>query len=245
MAEEKFKLPRSSYEEICKIIKAYGRLQQAASLDEVAKLCALNKTGISANNAFLSNVELIEGGKAKSATLIGRELAKALEHELPDLIQENWAKVVNGNDFLGKMAVAVKIRGKMESSALESHIAYSAGEAKSGAVMTGARAVIDMLRAAGVVREHDGQLVAYESVIHSEGARPNSSNTPTPPISIPVSQIFAPPPVAKTGGASLHIELRIDAKPNELDGLGEKIQNLLREINSPDQVADNGTTNDS
>ena len=160
MAEDKFKLPRSSYEELCKIIKAYGRLSQPASLDDVAKLCAMNKTAISANNAFLANVGLIEGGRSKVATDAGRKLSKALEHELPDEIQDRWAEVVGGNDFLEKMAAAVKVRGKMESTALESHIAYSAGEAKSSSVMTGARAVVDILRAAGVVRESEGQLVA-------------------------------------------------------------------------------------
>ena len=77
MAEDKFKLPRSSYEEICKIIKAYGRLSQPASLDEVAKLCAMNRTAISANNAFLANIEVIEGGQKKSATQKGRDLAQA------------------------------------------------------------------------------------------------------------------------------------------------------------------------
>ena len=91
MAEEKFKLPRSSYEELCKIIKAYGRLSQASSLDDVAKLCAMNKTAISANNAFLTNVGLIEGGRSKVSTGDGKKLSKALEHELPDEIQEALA----------------------------------------------------------------------------------------------------------------------------------------------------------
>jgi hypothetical protein len=244
MAEEKFKLPRSSYEELCKIIKSYGRLSKPASLDEVAKLCAMNKTAISANNAFLTNIELIEGGKAKSATVKGNELSKALEHEIPDQIEESWAQIVRENEFLGKMAAAVKIRGKMESTALESHVAYSAGETKSGPVMTGARAVIDILRAAGVVREHEGQLVARESeteVRQKEVTQPSlgspegvaTSNLATGSFTIPVAQ---------SSGISLHIELRIDAKPSELDGLGPKIRKLLSELNSTE---DSGADEDA
>lgn len=237
MAEDKFKLPRSSYEEICKIIRAYGRLMEPASLDEVAKLCAMNRTAISANNAFLVNIELIEGGKSKSATSKGSDLAKALEHEIPDQIQESWARVVRDNEFLGKMASAVKIRGKMDSSALESHIAYSAGEAKSGPVMTGARAVIDLLRAAGVVREYDGQLVASEaSTRPDETTQTSQESRTTIPTSNSTTQTIIPQTVVQTPGASLHIELRIDAKPSELDGLGEKIQQLLRELNRPAQT---------
>lgn len=246
MTNDKFKLPRSSYEEICKIIKAYGRLGQPSSLSEVAQLSTMSSTSISANNAFLSNVSVIEGGKAKSVTQNGEGLAIALEHELPDEIEEKWARVVNENDFLAKMGAAVKIRGKMEVSALESHIAYSAGETKSGPVMTGARAVVDMLRAAGVIREHDGQLVASEGSFSAEEAtqiseRPSSIQ----PTSTPIRQVIAPPSLGQASGASLHIELRIEAKPSELDGLGDKIQKLLLELSSPAQDDDDNAASSS
>ena len=37
MPDDKVKLPRSSYDELCKIIKAYGRISKPASLDEVTR----------------------------------------------------------------------------------------------------------------------------------------------------------------------------------------------------------------
>lgn len=247
MADDKFKLPRSSYEEICKIIKAYGRVTQPASLDDVAKFCAMGKTVISANIAFLVNIGLIEGGQKKIATLKGSGLAKALEHELPDQIQESWAGVVRGNEFLGKMAAAVKIRGKMDMSTLESHIAYSAGEAKSGPVMTGARAVIDMLRAGGVVREYEGQLISTEAKIDVCEATHQSASEAlqTLPARNSLTQTILSQPLAPTAGASLHIELRIDAKPSELNGLGEKIQQLLQALNRPYKVGENDSADNS
>ena len=162
MAEEKVKLPRSSYEEICRIVKAYGSVTSAASLDEIQSRSGVGKTVVSANNSFLSATEIIEGGQSKIATQKGRDLAKALTHEIPGEIQKAWDRVVRENGFLNKMALAVKIRKSMDSSTFETHIAYSAGEAKSSQVMTGARAVVDILRAAGVVNEHDGQLIASE-----------------------------------------------------------------------------------
>lgn len=243
MAEDKFKLPRSSYEEICKIVKAYGHLSQPGSLDEVSRLCAVNKIAISANNAFLVNIEVIEGGQKKSATQKGRELAQALEHELPDQIQEGWARVVRENEFLGKMAAAVKIRGKMDSSAIESHIAYSAGEAKSAQVMTGARAVVDILRAAGVVRENEGQLTSTERKLQTIEA---TLQVPLEPVVAEAAgqttTLRIPRTVAGSTSVALHIELRIDAKPSELDELGEKIRKLLRELNKP---GEDGGVNDS
>jgi len=206
----------------------------------------MNKTAISANNAFLANIELIERGKAKSATPKGSDLAQALEHELPEQIEERWARVVGENEFLEKMAAAVKIRGKMDSSTFESHIAYSAGEAKSPQVMTGARAVIDMLCAAGVVREDEGQLVASTSHIRSdEDVQISLDSRASPPTSNSVIQTTIPQAIARSTGASLHIELRIDAKPSELDGLGEKIHQLLLELNNPDQSGQDDRTSDS
>src|SRR5688572_24176285 len=224
MAEEKLKLPRSSYEEICKIVKAYGRLPEPASLDEVAKLCAMNPTAISANNAFLSYIEVIEGAQKKSSTAKGKELAQALEHELPDPIRESWENVVRGNDFLMKMAAAVKIRGKMDSSTLESHIAYSAGEAKSKPVMTGARAVVDILRASGVVHENEGQLTSTEL---SPKPIEATLNVPLESVVVTATGHSSGRSIARAisdTGIVLQIELRIDAKPSELDGLGDKIK---------------------
>ena len=69
---EKVKLPRSSYEELCKIIKAYGQLTEPAPLDEISALSTIPRTGVSANNAFLSYAQIIEGGNKKAATSAGR-----------------------------------------------------------------------------------------------------------------------------------------------------------------------------
>jgi hypothetical protein len=246
MAEEKVKLPRSSYDELCKIIQAYGRLEEPGSLDQVNVLAGVGKTVISANNLFLTSIGLIERGKAKSATSRGRELAAALEHGIADQIQKLWASVVHENEFLNKMGLAVRIRRSMEGSALEAHIAYSAGEAKSSQVMTGARAVIDILRAAGVVKEKDGQLVPGES---SPELRPIESDTKivAPEVETPPVSIESPIAVTQVGGtgATVRIDLRIDAKPSELEGLGVKIRRLLDEIQGREGVESGGADTSS
>ncbi|GAG75358.1 unnamed protein product, partial [marine sediment metagenome] len=149
MAEDKVKLPRSSYDELCKIIMAYGRINQPAQLTHIVSVTGMGKTAISANNSFLSTIGVIEGGKYKTATPSGRELATALEHEIPEEISLKWRDIVENNEFLNKMVLAVNIRKSMQVTSFESHIAYSAGETKSKQVMTGARAVIDILRLTG------------------------------------------------------------------------------------------------
>ena len=149
MPEDTFRLPKSSYEEIVKIIRAYGNAGNDASLADVAKTAAMNETIISSNNAFLAAVGIIEGGKTKTVTERGRALAMALQHEIPDEISTQWNLIVSDNVFLQKMVTAVSIRQGMEASALQAHIAYSASEPKSSRVMAGAAAVVEILKVSG------------------------------------------------------------------------------------------------
>jgi hypothetical protein len=142
MADDKFKLPQSSYEELTKIIKAYGHFDEPAELTAVSRLVSLHTTIISRNAGFLVAVGVLEGGSKKTATVIGRELAHALEHEMPDEIRGSWQKIVTENEFLSKILAAIRIRNGMDHQTLESHVAYSA-EPKKPQFMT-ARNIIDI-----------------------------------------------------------------------------------------------------
>lgn len=230
MSDEKVKLPRSSYDELCKIIIAYGRLEKPSTLDHVNTLAGVGKTVVSANNAFLSFIGFIEGGKAKQATELGKKLAQALEFDVTDQVQSAWKGVVDGNEFLRKMALALRIRKTMEESAFVSHVAYSAGEPKSGYAMTGARAVIDILRASGLVEESDGKLTSTET--------PEASDIPSfgkPTITVRPPRVSRPLATSFDGevpssAPSVRIEVRIDAKPSELDDLAPRLKRFLKAL---------------
>lgn len=238
MAEDKIKLPRSSYEELCKIIKAYGRLDAPASLDQVNSLAGVGKTVVSANSSFLSSIGLIEGGRAKVATATGRKLAHALEHEVSEDIEAGWRAVVEENEFLRKMALAVKIRKTMEESSFVSHIAYSAGEAKSAFAMTGARAVIDILRSSGLMHEQDGKLTSREIPSAEEPETPATIQTQIKGSAGAAKVVH----VSASPGApnvAINIEVRIDAKPGELKSLGKSLRAMLDDLDSRDPDTDN------
>lgn len=112
--------------------------------------------------------------------------------------------------------------------------------------MTGARAVVDILRAAGVVRESEGQLVAgggiKQPLQSAETSVSLSATGGVPSENLNVGVATVPVP-SQSSGALLRIELRIDAKPSELDGLGEKIRKLLRDIGKPEEPNDDTSTN--
>jgi hypothetical protein len=229
-----FKLPRSSYNELVKIIMAYGKVNKPASLDEISQYCGVGRISVSSNNAFLSAVGVIEGGKAKIATQKGLQLARALEHELADEIVQAWRQIVFQNSFLHKMVTAVKIRRGFETSAFESHIAYSSGEPRSPGTMTGARTVIDILRSAMVIKETDGKLQVVDPALDASAPvdEPLSSDSAAESlIRIPV--LLARSEVGGSG-VSLVVQLRLDVKVDDLESLGAKLRKMMADFNRSD-----------
>ena len=71
-----------------------------------------------------------------------------------------WRAVIESNDFLQKVVAAVRIRKGMDESSLESHVAYTAGQPKTPQVATGAGAVVEILKNAGLLKEEGGNLIA-------------------------------------------------------------------------------------
>jgi hypothetical protein len=240
MAEETFRLPKSSYDELVKIIQAYGNSSQAATLDEVAQTSAMDKTIISRNNAFLVSIGIIEGGKAKGITEKGRSLAQALHYNVLVDVATHWRELVNANEFLQKMVNAVRIRGGMEDSALKSHIAYSAGEQKNTFVMAGAGAVVEILKVSGLVKEQDGKLVAEPpktgvSFIKIAG----DTKEPEKPGPSPVAGVSAEL-VPQTSNLGVSIQIQIQCTAAEIPELAPKLRAMLKELSKKEDAKAEG-----
>jgi len=230
---EKIKLPRSSYEELTRIIISYAHTGRPASLDDIVKASGTHFTVVSANNAFLSILQIIQGGKKKAITPKGVKLAKALEHEMAEETEEAWAEIINESDFLSKILQAVRIRKGMDQTQLENHIAFSSGEQKTTAVMTGSKCVVDLLLASGQLKVDGDKYVATmrktevetskEPIIDNKEDTEDAANLIVSNKKIELID-------HKLGGINLKIELRINASPNELDGLGKKIKSIIDEL---------------
>jgi hypothetical protein len=241
MADVGFPLPVSSYKELVKIIQAYGRVGADASLTDVSQLAVMNETRVSANNGFLVAIGLIQGGKKKTITAVGAELARALEHEesLPEEAASKWRAVVDANDFLQKVIAAVRIRKSMDESSLESHVAYSAGQPRTPAVATGARTVIDILEAAGLLREEGGNLIPLTAELRpipETVQKTLSISESMPPMTESVQVQLSP--ATRLGGVHLNIDVTVQCTPADLDDLGHKLRKLLRDFNEPESKPD-------
>lgn len=229
MAEDdKFRLPKSSYEELVKIIKGYAQFDGPEGLDGVSKQIAINKTIISANVGFLIDIGVLEGGRDKQCTPKGRSLAQALMHEMPEEIRRLWGTIVNESVFLSRIVAAVRIRQGMDESTISSHIAYSAGQPKNAGVMTGSRTIVDILRAAELLREQDGKLTAVNVVTVDAGAKgdPPEKSPPQPPSEHVPSPIRSFRTVGRTD-VQLSISVNIDCSAADLDTLGAKLKKVM------------------
>jgi hypothetical protein len=90
MAETEFRLPRAGFEQVKRILKAYlaasRSSKEGVSLDDVARRAAINRTIVSANNAFLASLGLVEGGNKKRLTELGTQAVLTLDHpDSPDI----------------------------------------------------------------------------------------------------------------------------------------------------------------
>lgn len=256
MADEGLKLPTSSYEELTKIIMGYSKSKVPVTPGELSVLTAQPADPISRNNAFLLSIGVIEGGNKKGITEQGLALARALDHEMPDEITENWRKTIEEIDFFQKILTAIKIRKGMDGATLQSHIAYSAGQAKNNRVMVGAKTIIDILRAAGFIADTDGKYTVINTGFEQKSIETRTDISMSGEHS--VLNIVQNPPT-KIGVPNLEtdlgisIQIQIQCSANELDGLGVKLKKLLREISSSqdqqdelkDKEADQNVANNS
>jgi hypothetical protein len=231
MQEESLRLPRSSYEELVKIIQAYASLNKEVSLSEVAQIAAVDATVVSGNNAFLSALGIVQGGKKKSITPTGKSLSLALQHELPGEIRQQWRAIATANSFLQKILSAVRIRKGMDISTLQAHIAYSAGQAKNPLTSTGAATVINILKAAELVYEDNDKVLATEQTKEprkpEEGTQLETAAEMEGGFSIESGILTAS---TRVFSVPVQIQIQITCKPEELDSLGDKLRKLLSDL---------------
>jgi hypothetical protein len=248
VTDDIFRLPVSSYDELTKIIRAYSATGSDSSLDDVANTAAMNRTTVSANNGFLKGIGVIEGGNKKSITDRGKRLALALDHEMEDEICDSWREIAQENDFLQKILAAVRIRGGMDHDTLQSHIAYTAGQAKAQRTVTGTTAIINILQASKLLLEQDGKLVAARE----SALKPMEAASPVDPLIKEQSEGMHKPIVgvqAKTAsqhgfvipvGATqvgVKLQIQIQCGVGEMDELRDKLPELIRALSNAGATA--------
>jgi hypothetical protein len=231
MAEREFRLPGSSYEELANIIVAYGTRDEAARPGDVGKLDAAHQSSVSRNNGFLTEIGILQGESKKLITRRGRELALALAHKDRAETRRNWRAIVATNEFLQNVVAAVKLREGMLYPTVQAYIAHAAGQPRNKPVMTGAGAIVEILKAAGLLREEAGELVAtfdedleLEDLDMEDGSLPEVAEASEPTVSATVDAGEDP---------LVRIHLHVQCTADEIEDLAPRLKALLRELSGP------------
>ncbi len=247
MAAGGFRLPGSPYEELVNIIVAYGTRDEASNPGDVGKLDSVHQSSVSRNNAFLAEMGILRGEREKLITRRGRALALALARKDRAEIRKNWRAIVATSEFLQNVVSAVKMREGMLYPTLQAYIAHAAGQPRNKPVMTGAGAIIEILKAAGLLKEEAGELVAtFDELDEALGAdEPASTDGSLLEGSVEqesTTSVAEPPPAVKTpespvsaavetdGGPVVNIHLHVQCTADEIEDIGPRLRALIREL---------------
>jgi hypothetical protein len=236
MAENEFRLPGSPYAELVNIIVAYGTRDEAAK--DVGKLDSVHQSSVSRNNAFLTEIGVLQGESKKLITRRGRSLAVALARKDEPEVRSNWRAIVAANEFLQNVVSAVKLREGMLYPTVQAYIAHAAGQPRNKPVMNGAGAIIEILKASGMLKEEAGELVATfeeqpEDAVLENGSPTQISDTRESVVSATVSEAAgapAGPPAGTSPTVSIHVQVRCTA--DEIEDLAPRLKVLLRELST-------------
>jgi hypothetical protein len=236
MAEREFRLPGSPYEELVNIIVAYGTREDAARSGDVGKLDSVHQSSVSRNNAFLVEIGVLQGESRKMVTRRGRELAAALARKDGAEIRNNWRAIVAASEFLQNVVSAVKLREGMLYPTVQAYIAHAAGQPRNKPVMNGAGAIVGILKAAGMLREEAGELVATFDEQPKETPQDNGQPANTPGESQAVISATVGESVPTDKGVrpavSIHVQVRCTA--DEIEDLAPRLKALVRELSTED-----------
>jgi len=232
MVEREFRLPGSPYEELVNIIVAYGTRDEAVGAGGVGKLDSVHQSSVSRNNAFLTEIGVLQGESKKLITRRGRSLALALAHKDGAGIKDNWRAIVVASEFLQNVVSAVKLREGMLYPTVQAYIAHAAGQPRNKPVMNGAGAIIEILKASGMLREEAGELVATfekrpEVLVPEEDP---TAQTPETRESVVTVGEFNGTPAGNSPTVSIHVQIRCTAE--EIDDLAPRLKSLLRELST-------------
>lgn len=124
----------------------------------------LDPTLVSRNNAALAALGLLESGENRRWRLTdgGVTVARALEYEAQDEVRESLGEILRSNEYVQRVVTFVRGRGGVDEDQVVSHMARTAGVRRTSEFLTGARALLELMYAAGLV-ETDGDTVRVPS----------------------------------------------------------------------------------
>ena len=201
----------------------------------MGKLDSVHQSSVSRNNAFLTEIGVLQGESKKLITRRGRSLAVALAHNDNVGVRSNWRAIVAASEFLQNVVSAVKLREGMLYPTVQAYIAHAAGQPRNKPVMNGAGAIIEILKASGMLKEEAGELVATfdkrpEDIVSEDDSPAKTSESKESVVTATVGEAPADVPAGTSPTVSIHVQVRCTA--DEIEDLAPRLKALLRELST-------------
>ena len=237
---DKLSLPVSSYEQLTKLIRSYSQGSENMTLDDLANLVGMGKSRISSNHKFLIELGLITGGNKKSATSLGKNLGRALEHNQEDDTRLLWQEAIQGNEEMSKLITTIRIQRGMPTEDLVSHILYVSEKKNNRNTRAGARTISDILVASGLLEDQDGQLKVAKPMVgtENEASEPsdNSSEAVTEETDNEQEPLDEKPTTAPPNIPTVAINIQLQIPETENAAVYENLFKALRKhLLNPDE----------
>jgi hypothetical protein len=239
---EPFPLPRSSFKLLRLILIGYlhegGRDRKASGPTDISRAIGLDPTLVSRNNAPLAALGLLESAESRRWRLTdgGVEVARALEYDAESDLREALFDIFKSNAYIQRVATFVRAQGGVDESEVVFHMARTAGVKRTSEFLTGARALLELMYAAGLV-EHDGDTVRIPPPRREATTADRRPEKPTKASEIGIFGAggigYRLEPEGTAPGVTLHLnlspaDLKTDAAADQLAARIKRLLDALR-----------------
>lgn len=184
-----FGLPGVSFSRIKEFLLAYGGddATKAKTVAEVATIVTVDASTVSRNSKFFLGTGLLSGGTKRSLTERGKRLFDALSVQDDAAGRKCWREVVDETPFLRDRLRTLRLKVSMKRDKFIDVILSAPGMTTSGATRSGARAIVEIMVDAGVIRKESGNVVTAvpKSELESVDRTPEPTTADKP---VPVPQ---------------------------------------------------------
>ena len=201
-------VPPGSIEDLEMIMAAYARSDNPSTRDEIARFSNVSADTVSRCTKFLESVGLIEGGRNKKPTAVGKSMGMAVTHSHGDEVVRFWRKAIQNSSFLTDLLTYVRLQGGKEAEDLAGQVLYQGQISNNQYSRRGARTVVDLLVKSGYLEEKDGKLQMASDPVReappaqeAEVTSPKAAE-PTAPADAAEPTAPAPPPSVRVVQAS-------------------------------------------
>lgn len=212
-------LPRTGYDVMAKVLKAYSLTgDEAIGREEIANKAGLSGGQVSHTHSFLTSIGILTGGQQKALTEEGKELARAIQYGFEEEEWNHWRDIILTSDAMQDILDTVRVQQPLADDELPKRIASTLEVPYEGYHKTGINTLVTIMENAGILREKDE---GYGLVSEPEGETESGSDVSTGSEDVQTRDGSQTQSHGSRGVPEVHIDIQVhissDADAEQID----------------------------